>query len=43
MGLGLAIVKEMVELHHGHIEVESQEGEGSAFTVTIPIRQVVEG
>jgi len=39
MGLGLAIVKEMVDLHHGHIKVESREGRGSAFTVTIPIHQ----
>jgi signal transduction histidine kinase len=39
MGLGLAIVKEMVELHHGHIKVQSREGKGSAFTVTIPIGQ----
>jgi signal transduction histidine kinase len=39
MGLGLAIVKEMVELHHGRIKVDSQEGRGSAFTVTIPMRQ----
>jgi signal transduction histidine kinase len=39
IGLGLAIVKEMIELHHGQVQVESQEGKGSAFTITIPLRQ----
>ena len=38
MGLGLSIVKAMVELHHGRIQVRSKEGQGSAFTVTIPLR-----
>ena len=37
MGLGLPIAREMVELHHGHITVESMPGKGSAFTVTIPV------
>jgi signal transduction histidine kinase len=39
IGLGLAIVEEMIELHHGQVRVESQEGKGSAFTITIPLRQ----
>lgn len=35
-GLGLAIVKEIVELHNGHIEVESKVGVGSIFRLYIP-------
>ena len=36
-GLGLAITKSVVLLHHGAIRVESQEGEGTTFTVRIPL------
>ena len=38
-GIGLAMVRELVWLHGGAISVESVLGEGSAFTVTIPLGQ----
>ncbi|MFB2968179.1 ATP-binding protein [Aerosakkonema sp. BLCC-F183] len=35
-GLGLTVVKKCLELHGGSIAVESEEGIGTTFTVTIP-------
>jgi PAS domain S-box-containing protein len=36
-GIGLALVRELVKLHHGDIAVESEEGRGTSFHVTIPL------
>jgi signal transduction histidine kinase len=37
LGIGLYVVREIVELHGGRISVESSEGEGSTFTVYLPL------
>lgn len=36
-GVGLWIVMQVVEAHGGHIEVRSQEGQGSTFVVSLPL------
>jgi two-component system phosphate regulon sensor histidine kinase PhoR len=37
-GLGLSIARHVVQGHGGTIGVESEEGEGSTFTFTVPLR-----
>ena len=36
-GLGLAICSKIIQDHHGRIEVESEVGRGTTFTVSLPI------
>lgn len=35
-GLGLAIVRHVAHNHHGHVEVDSREGEGTTFSLHLP-------
>jgi two-component system sensor histidine kinase HydH len=37
-GLGLYIVQEIVAAHYGQVTVQSQEGNGATFTITLPIK-----
>src|SRR5262249_14908460 len=36
-GIGLAMVKEIVKGHRGEVQLESEVGQGSTFTVRLPI------
>ena len=35
-GLGLAVAKRIVDFHNGHMDVRSQHGVGTVFTVRLP-------
>jgi len=39
MGIGLFHSKMIVEAHHGRLELESKEGEGSTFRILLPLRE----
>jgi two-component system phosphate regulon sensor histidine kinase PhoR len=36
-GLGLAYVRKVIELHHGEIILQSEPGQGTTFTIRIPL------
>lgn len=42
-GIGLSITKEFVRLHDGRIEVESERGKGSVFTIFLPLANLLGG
>ncbi|ALE04028.1 PAS domain-containing sensor histidine kinase [Bartonella ancashensis] len=39
-GLGLAISRSLIELHHGKLEITSEEGKGTVVTITVPIQKM---
>lgn len=41
-GLGLAIAHDILQMHHGQIEVSSEEGKGSVFVIRLPVQGVGE-
>jgi len=38
-GLGLSVAYGIIDQHHGRIDVSSQPGQGSCFTISLPVRQ----
>ena len=39
-GLGLSLVKSFVDLHHGNINIISEQGNGSEFIIDLPLKRV---
>ncbi len=41
-GLGLSLAHRIIGLHKGNIQVESQLGQGTTFTITLPMESSIE-
>jgi len=41
VGLGLAVAHGIIQRHHGRIDVQSKVGEGTTFTIYLPLRQII--
>jgi signal transduction histidine kinase len=39
-GLGLTLVKQIMEVHHGNVNVESEPGHGSTFSIKLPLQRI---
>ena len=42
-GLGLALSRSILELHHGHVSIESELGVGTVVTLYLPIHNLPMG
>jgi two-component system phosphate regulon sensor histidine kinase PhoR len=43
VGIGLAIVKHVVEAHGGRVTLRSAVGQGSRFTIELPVNPIAKG
>jgi len=42
-GIGLAVTSEIVNLHHGMLDIDSIEGKGTLVTITLPVDEIMDG
>jgi signal transduction histidine kinase len=42
LGIGLYISQQIVERHHGRIEVHSRKGDGATFSVVLPLVKIIQ-